>query len=408
MIVLRLVAAVWEVLVELAPWLLIGTVVASLLHRFVPASLVRRQLRGRAGVLKAVVLGVPLPLCSCGVIPAGIGLKKDGASNGAAVGFLISTPQTGVDSILVAASMLGWPFALFKVGSALLSGVVGGLLSDVVSPAVPAAGAVQAVSAVAGGHVPEEPTRSLRDALGHGVEILRSIWRWLLFGVVVSAAMSVFLPADAFSMLGLGTIATAALVLFASLPMYVCATASVPIAAALVASGMPAGAALIFLMAGSATNVATVGAVYRTFGARVLAVYLGTIVVASVGLGSLFDAVLSTAGVRAAVAHGHHSWWGMLSAALLLALLVWFAAQELRGFVAKWRLRWASPHQRVELAVEGMTCNGCANGVSRALLAVDGVSAADVSAEQGRAIISGVADEAALRAAIEAAGYKVA
>ena len=115
---------------ELAPWLLLGTLIAALLHGLLPQNFVQRHLQGKGGVAKAVLLGVPLPLCSCGVIPAGLGLKKDGASDGASVGFLISTPQTGVDSILVSASFLGWPFALFKVVSATVTGIVGGYLAD--------------------------------------------------------------------------------------------------------------------------------------------------------------------------------------------------------------------------------------------------------------------------------------
>ena len=110
--------AAWEVTLELAPWLLLGTVVATILHLVIPPGLIHRRLRGPGGVLAAVVLGVPLPLCSCGVIPAGIGLRRDGASRGASVGFLISTPQTGVDSVLVSASFLGWPFAFFKLAVA--------------------------------------------------------------------------------------------------------------------------------------------------------------------------------------------------------------------------------------------------------------------------------------------------
>ena len=105
--------AMWQVTVELAPWLLLGSLVAGVLHVVLPPGFVHRRLRGRGGVVKAVLLGVPLPLCSCGVIPAGLGLKRDGASNGAAIGFLASTPQTGVDSVLVSASFLGWPFAVF-------------------------------------------------------------------------------------------------------------------------------------------------------------------------------------------------------------------------------------------------------------------------------------------------------
>ena len=113
--------ATWSVLAELAPWLLFGALLAALLHVLLPRNLIRRQLSGYGGAVKAVVLGVPLPLCSCGVIPAGIGLKRTGASNGSAMGFLISTPQTGVDSILVSATFLGWPFALFKVAAAAVT-----------------------------------------------------------------------------------------------------------------------------------------------------------------------------------------------------------------------------------------------------------------------------------------------
>ena len=132
-----------------------------------PSDFVRRSLRGRAGVLKAALLGVPLPLCSCGVIPAGLGLKKDGASNGAAVGFLISTPQTGIDSILVSASFLGWPFALFKVVSAFALGLVGGLVTDAVDPGVEETPAPDAVA----------KARTWGDGLEHAIDMIRTIWR---------------------------------------------------------------------------------------------------------------------------------------------------------------------------------------------------------------------------------------
>ena len=122
-----MIEAMWQVWLQLAPWLLLGAAAAGLLHVALPRDFTRRQFRGVPGVVKAVALGVPLPLCSCGVIPAGLGLKKDGASDGATVGFLISTPQTGVDSILVSASFLGWPFTIYKALSALAMGLFGGV-----------------------------------------------------------------------------------------------------------------------------------------------------------------------------------------------------------------------------------------------------------------------------------------
>ena len=136
---------IWHVLQELGPWLLFGALVAGLLHVFMPPNFVRKHL-GKGtfrNVIKASLLGVPMPLCSCGVIPAAIGLKKDGASNGAATGFLISTPQTGVDSITVSAVFLGIPFACFKVVSAFITGIVGGALVNITDPAPQTAAAAE-------------------------------------------------------------------------------------------------------------------------------------------------------------------------------------------------------------------------------------------------------------------------
>ena len=128
----------WSVSAQLAPWLLLGCLLAGVLHVLLPPDLIRTHLGGSRflNVVKAVLLGVPLPLCSCSVLPAGLALKKDGASDGAAVGFLISTPQTGVDSIAVSAAMLGWPFAILKVDGAtnLLAEIAGTKSADAPQP----------------------------------------------------------------------------------------------------------------------------------------------------------------------------------------------------------------------------------------------------------------------------------
>ncbi|MDP7742985.1 MAG: permease, partial [Lentisphaeria bacterium] len=141
----------WDVMLSLAPWLLLGTLAAGLLHVFLPPDLIRRHL-GRAStgsVVKAVMLGVPMPLCSCSVIPAALAIRREGASRGAAVGFMISTPQTGVDSILVSASFLGWPFAVFKVVSAFVTGLMGGQFADLATKSIPSPAPVPAAAAAA-------------------------------------------------------------------------------------------------------------------------------------------------------------------------------------------------------------------------------------------------------------------
>jgi len=385
---------VWAVLLELSPWLLLGAVVAGLMHGLLPSGFVHRQLRGRGAIPKAVALGVPLPLCSCGVIPAGLGLKKDGASDGASVGFLISTPQTGVDSVLVAAAFLGWPFALFKVAAAAATGMAGGYLTDAMggSPGV--------------GHPHHADGKRPGPAamFDHGIDLIRSIWGWLLFGVLVSAAISALVPASSIAGLAaIGTVGAALAVLVFSVPLYVCATASVPIAAALVEAGLPASSALVFLMAGPATNVATLGAVRGAFGLKTTAIYLGTIVVGSVGLGLLFDSVITVGGVAGHAHASHSTWWAIASTVVLVSSIALFAFQDAQSW---WRRR-AAPGEapEVALSVTGMTCNGCRGKVERTLLGTPGVEFADVVLEPGSATIRGQVERAVLIKAIEDAGF---
>lgn len=392
------VSAVWDILLELAPWLLLGMGFAGLLHVLLPTDLIRRQLRGRAGVLKAVALGVPLPLCSCGVIPAGIGLKRDGASNGSSVGFLISTPQTGVDSILVSASFLGWPFALFKVAAAFVTGLAGGWLTDAVAGEGESDTSTSCVSAT--------ERRGIREGLAHAMEILGGIWRWLVIGIVASAAISIWVPTGSLSSLTtLGTIGLFVAVLAVSVPLYVCATASVPIAAALVASGMPTGAALVFLMAGPATNVATIGAIYRGLGKRALAVYLTTIIGGSIAFGLAFDFLLDATPAAVHAHHEHATWWALVSAIVLLALMAYHALTELRVWIGKRRARAMTEVPRHEVTVTGLGCNNCVNKLTGILSEQDGVQAVEVTLEPGRAVVLGEIEEEQVRRVIEEAGY---
>ncbi len=381
----------WSVMIALAPWLLLGAVIAGVLQVLVPDAWLGRALAGRAGVFKAVAFGVPLPLCSCGVIPAGVSLKQRGASDGAALGFMISTPQTGVDSILVSAGMLGWPFALFKVGAAALLGIVGGLASS--TEASPPRRAAQ-----------EGHGHSWRAGAEHSLEVIRSVWGWLAFGVIISAALGAFIPTDK-----LAAVAEAAgpwslvAVLLLSVPLYVCATASVPIAAALVAGGFPPGAALVFLMAGPATNVATIGAVARTFGRKSLVIYLTTIIVGSVALGWAFDSVLASAASMPMHDHSQANWLETASAIVLTAMLVWFAIDDLRA-----RFRKPAPEGAAmrEYTVEGMTCQGCVRKLERSLDG-GGIAGYEVSLDAGLLRVASEVPPARVEALVNEAGYRI-
>ena len=295
----------WHLMLELAPWLFAGTAVASMMHIWLPKQYLRQRLggKGMGQVLRAVAFGIPLPLCSCGVIPAAMSLKKEGASNGSTVGFLISTPQTGVDSVMVTASMLGWPFAMFKVVAALVTGLIGGLLVEQVeTDKTPTDHTLNNL------HDHHNVATTWREALRYGLdELIYPIWRWLVIGVLVSAAVTTWIPHDQFSTLTGAGVWTLLLMIVISIPLYVCATASVPVAATLVASGFPEGAALVFLMAGPATNVATIGAAYRVFGARIMSIYLFTVFAGSVGFGLVFDIFWALDASRTIMDHGHDS-----------------------------------------------------------------------------------------------------
>ena len=404
-VALRFVLHLWHILLELAPSLLLGLFIAGLVHVYVPAAAIHKRLSrpDLASAVRASLLGVPLPLCSCGVIPTALGLRKAGASPGATTSFMISTPQTGVDSILVSAAFLGWPFALFKLAAAFVTGVVGGVLVNRLTPATEAPVADGGTDL----NVPGKD-RGILGAVRYAVlDLLAAIDLWLIGGVLVAALITTLVPADfftdrAWSQGVLGTL----VVLAISLPLYVCTTASVPIAASLIIAGMPAGSALVFLMAGPATNVATIGAVYRTLGAAVLGLYLGTVVVMSLGFGLLFDQVLAAGPVLDAQ-HAHAGGGvGVLAALVLLALLALLSWR-------RWRARRGARAAMEDAAalvlhVQGMSCQHCVGSVKRSLEAMDSVAEAMPDLATGRVRISGdgYAIPALVRA-VEDAGFTV-
>jgi len=390
----------WEVMTALAPWLLLGAGVSGVIHVFLPSDFVRRHMTGRGSIAKAVALGVPLPLCSCGVIPAALGLKKDGASDGAAVGFLISTPQTGVDSILVSAAFLGWPFAIFKVVAAVVTGMVGGALTESIG------GQRKPLAGESDGHS-DSHASNWRAFIEHAEDLIRTIWGWLVFGVLVSAAIDTWLPSDGLTQLAeWGPVVAMLVMLFISLPLYVCATASVPIAAALVAGGMPSGAALVFLMAGPATNVATIGTIHQAFGLRILGLYLATIVIGSVSLGMAYDSLFMTS-VSSTMVHGEHeAWWAVGSAGILTLLFLRYAWTDATRAYNRWRMGSKPTTGRVVIGVEGMTCGGCVSRLERELNAEDDIDLASVQLNPGEATIDGSLSRDEVIAIIENAGFK--
>ena len=385
---------IWIVSLELAPWLFFGAIVSALLHKWLPTNFIKTQLSGYTGIIKAVLLGVPLPLCSCGVIPAGMGLKKEGASDGSSIAFLISTPQTGVDSILVSAAFLGWPFALLKVVAATTTGIIGGVLTHISSDH-------RTPSEQTSPKEVAQPTWG--DAWEHGVQLLRSIWGWLVVGIILSAALTSFVPKEVLTAAPDG-IASLFVALLISLPLYVCATASVPIAAALVTGGLPLSAALVFLMAGPASNMATIGSIYKTFGTKTTAIYLGTIIVGSMAFAWGFDFLLLSDHVQSAHIHEHPLWKIPFAIALFVSF-AYFAYEDFFKTNNGVHMNTDTPNRI--FYVEGLHCSGCVSKLEKAVQNHDAVQSIHVTLETGEMNILGDISTEDLEAIVEPLGFQL-
>lgn len=288
--------SLWGLTLSMSPYLLLGFFIAGVLHAFVPARLYVRHLSrpGFRSVLNAALLGVPLPLCSCGVLPTTIGLRRSGASRGACTAFLITTPQTGVDSILATYSLLGLPFAVVRPLAALVTGLAGGVVTDHLLPAQSEEAVIATSEACK--HTHTSFLQRLVEALRYAfVELLQDVGKWLVVGLVAAALITVAVPADFFDALQAYPAANMLLVLLLAVPMYLCATGSIPIALSLVAKGLTPGAAFVLLMAGPAINVASMLVVNKAFGVRQTVCYLLSIVAGALAFGLAIDYLLPAA-----------------------------------------------------------------------------------------------------------------
>lgn len=383
---------------EMAPWLLLGLVFAGLLKVYFPQKHIDKYLGKPTAksAINASLLGVPMPLCSCGVIPTGISFYKNGASRGATNSFLISTPQTGVDSIFATYSMLGWPFALLRPVVAFTTGIVGGILTNLIikdkPKPKPAARSlyselkldvktINKTAAVCDDDCLPEPSKELhplvRAANYAFVELLQDIAKWLILGFLAATLISVLLPPDFFTMFkGYGFIEIL-IVLAASVPIYICATGSIPIAAVLLMKGVSPGAALVFLMAGPATNVATITVIGKTMGRKTLLVYLGSIIGGAMFFGLLVDWFIPAEFILGKMSHVHGSgeahemlpqWLGILSAVTLVVIIIsgYFIER-----IQKSKKMELDKSQTIR--VEGMTCSHCEAAINRNLSKLEGI-----------------------------------
>ena len=394
-----------DVVCEMSPFLLLGFLIAGILHVFVPQGFYRKYLSkdNKWAVLWAALLGVPLPLCSCGVIPTAIGLRNEKASKGAVASFLIATPQTGIDSILATFSLLGLGFAVVRPVAALVTGVCGGFLvnrlvkeddSEAVAPA--------------SCHV-ETGNRIWRVLKYAFYEMMQHIGGRLVIGLLVAALIQVAVPDDFFLHFGSQPLLQMLVILIIAVPMYICSTGSIPVAAALMMKGLSPGAALVMLMAGPAVNLASILVVRKSLGRGFTWIYLLTVVGFSILFGLLVNAiglsVPALAGGDACCA-GEAATPGVfkLICAIVLILLLGFAfAMKLFGHDSHEVL--AEGPGVTAYTVEGMHCHHCEESVIRAVESIPGVESAQASASGKILTVKGAAPEEAIREAVEKAGF---
>jgi uncharacterized membrane protein YraQ (UPF0718 family) len=353
---IELLINIWAVFLDTAFWLLLGLLAAGIIKSFIAEDTMQRWVGGSgfAAVSRAALFGAPLPLCSCGVLPAAIGLHRSGASKEATVSFLISTPETSVDSIAVTYALMGPVMAVYRPIAALVSAIITGMMTALTKTEVSVAAAAEKTAdaccsseealvqktCCAGGSdedsaptccASETPVAEQQSRLFNAVkyaasELLDDIAAWMAVGIVIAGVMLTYIPPDWLAQWGQG-LSAMLVMLLVGIPMYICAVASTPVAAGLIMAGVSPGVALVFLLVGPATNIAGLALVSRELGFKVTLVYLAGIAVVSVGMGLLLEYLLQATSWQIDVRLGEASMmlpmllsWGSAIVLLVLAI----------------------------------------------------------------------------------------
>lgn len=348
---------------EASPWLLLGLLIAGLMKAWVPTKILSQHLgHGKKAIVKAAIIGAPLPLCSCGVIPVATELRRSGASAPATSSFLVATPETGVDSVSVSYAMLGPIFAIYRPITAVLSAIFTGLLVSTTdnvregneksstdgssccaskNKVVEEQKIIETSGCCGSKNVTKKSVSS--DVLAKTIsgikyastKLIDDLIIWLFIGLLFATLVKTFVPESFLLSYGNGLPAMLLMILI-SIPMYICATASTPIAAGLILAGLSPGAALVFMMAGPATNISTLGVIRKEMGGHVLIRYLLGISISAIAFGLTLDWALQFYSIDISQQMGHSHeilphWFGLLCA-LVIALL---AIKPLRRLIIR-------------------------------------------------------------------------
>lgn len=361
----NIISSSWDILKDSSVYILFGIFVSGLLKGFLNPSTVLRHLgRGRfLSVLKAALLGIPIPLCSCGVVPAAASLKRQGANNGATAAFLISTPESGVDSIAISYALLDPALTIARPTAAFITAVAAGVTENTVlsdkkntqaqTPdlSCPVDGCCDGLDCDPETH---KNHHTCGEKLGAGLRFsFKELWPdlapWFILGIALAGTIDTMIPAGLLNAHLGGGVGSMLIMLALGVPLYICATASTPIAASLILKGVSPGAALVFLLAGPATNAASLSMLLKVLGKRGTAVYLASIAIVSVGLGMTLDWIYGLMGLSAQATVGKATeiipLWAQISGAIaILALSIEPTIKFVRDKIARIRGGRTSAH----------------------------------------------------------------
>lgn len=397
--------SLWRLIVGMVPFLMLGFLCAGLLHVVVPQRFYTKYLSNNSisSVLLAALFGIPLPLCSCGVLPTAMSLRKEGASKGATVAFLTATPQTGVDSILATYSVFGLAFTVIRPIAALVTSLLSGSLVTIFDK-----GTDNEETQPCGDGCECEcgNTRNkLVEALRYGyVAMLQDIGTRLVVGLLLAGVITVAVPDSFLLQFSDSPLLEMLAVLVIAVPMYVCATGSIPVAAALMLKGLSPGAALVFLMAGPAVNFASVLVVKKVMGMRTVVLYLVSIVLGAIFFGFVIDGWLP------------QEWFSILQTSMdccQVALPMWkigltiaFFLLIINALLMKYKRKTIQTmEQTVTYKVVGMSCNHCKMSVETNLAKLQGVNSVHVDLPTGTAVVEGSVSDDDVRNTVESLGF---
>ena len=407
-IIKEIAITVFSICNEMSFYLLLGFLFAGILHVLVPQHLFSKYLSQNnwVSVFYATLFGIPLPLCSCGVIPTAMALYREGASKGSVIAFLIATPQTGVDSIIATYSLLGLPFAIIRPIVACITSIFAGLTTNMFT-----LHEVSNVPAASKDDKPQEHlsfTQKLKKVFQYGyVEMMGDIGKMLLLGLLIAGLIAYFVPDNFFMIFKGNTLLTMLLVLLVAIPMYVCATGSIPIAIALMMKGMSPGTALVLLMAGPAANIASMLVIGKVLGKRTFALYLITLVIGAICSGLIIDNFLPASWFDVsnfAMSAHHHEGFYYFKVVCTIVLLALFL--NAMFFAKDDEEAQAEDNNTVAFKINGMTCNHCKNRVTNAISNLKSVKKVTANISDSIVYVEGEPTDDEIKSAVEAIGFE--